>query len=144
MLRIVLMVLFFYSMVVQAQPTKGSEHISTVYKLDPVIYDVKGMGNWKKGRQVGQVRLVITRTHRRDDVFLQWIQWNKKGPEKIKSTVQITEVQQMANFKTTFIRREKDKKHRQIVLGLENQHDKTLSRAIIQVQDVGLYTCHFE
>ena len=142
MLRVLLLLLL--PMVVNAQSMKNSEFLSSVYKLPAAIYDVKGMGNWKKGRDSGQIRLVITRTKRRDDVFLQWIQWNKKGPEKIKSTVQITEIQQMANFKTTFIRREKDKKNRQIVLGLENQHDKTLSRAIIQVQDVGLYTCHFE
>ena len=64
-----------FSIGVEAEPTKSSEFISTIYKLDPVIYDVKGMGNWKKGRQAGQVRLVITRTHRRDDVFLQWIQY---------------------------------------------------------------------
>ncbi len=132
------------SLGIEAQPAKGSEFISTVYKLDPVIYDVKGMGNWKKGRQSGQVRLVITRTSRRDDVFLQWIVWDKKGPKEIKSTVQISEIQQMANFKTTFIRREKGEKNRQIVLGLENQHDKTQSRVIIQVQNVGLYTCQFE
>ncbi len=133
-----------FSLGAQAQPAKSSEFISTVYKLDPVIYDVKGMGNWKKGREAGQVRLVITRTSRRDDVFLQWITWDKKGPKNIKSTVQISEIQLEANFKTTFIRREKGKKNRQIVLGLENQYDKTSSRAIIQVQDVGLYTCQFE
>ena len=136
--------LLWVSMGVEAQPAKSSEFISTVYKLDPVIYDVKGMGNWKKGRQSGQVRLVITRTSRRDDVFLQWVVWDKKGPKEIKSTVQISEIQQMANFKTTFIRREKGLKNRQIVLGLENQYDKTQSRVIIQVQDMGLYTCQFE
>ncbi len=142
MLRVLLLLLL--SMVVNAQSMKNSEFLSSVYKLPAAIYDVKGMGNWKKGRDSGQIRLVITRTKRRDDVFLQWVQWNKKGPELVKSTVQVIEIQQMANFKTTFIRREAGKKNRQIVLGLENQHDKTLSRAIIQIDGIGLYHFRFD
>jgi len=141
-LRVLLLLLL--SMVVNAQSMKNSEFLSSVYKLPAAIYDVKGMGNWKKGRDSGQIRLVITRTKRRDDVFLQWVQWNKKGPELVKSTVQVIEIQQMANFKTTFIRREAGKKNRQIVLGLENQHDKTLSRAIIQIDGIGLYHFRFD
>ena len=142
MLRVLLLLLL--PMVVNAQSMKNSEFLSSVYKLPAAIYDVKGMGNWKKGRDSGQIRLVITRTKRRDDVFLQWVQWNKKGPELVKSTVQVIEIQQMANFKTTFIRREAGKKNRQIVLGLENQHDKTLSRAIIQIDGIGLYHFRFD
>ncbi len=142
MLRVLLWLLL--PMVVNAQSMKNSEFLSSVYKLPAAIYDVKGMGKWKKGRDSGQIRLVITRTKRRDDVFLQWVQWNKKGPELVKSTVQITEIQQAANFKTTFIRRETGKKGRQMVLGLEDQHDKTLSRAIIQIEGVGLYHCRFD
>jgi len=141
-LRVLLLLLL--PMVVNAQSMKNSEFLSSVYKLPAAIYDVKGMGNWKKGRDSGQIRLVITRTKRRDDVFLQWVQWNKKGPELVKSTVQVIEIQQMANFKTTFIRREAGKKNRQIVLGLENQHDKTLSRAIIQIDGIGLYHFRFD
>ena len=52
---------------------------SDVHKLGASIYDVKGMGNWKKGSRGGQVRLVITRMAKQDEVFLQWVQWNEKG-----------------------------------------------------------------
>lgn len=121
-----------------------SDTIDDVYKLSPFIYDVKGMGNWQKGSRGGQIRLVITRTQKRDEVFLQWVQWNEKGPELIKSTVAIKEIQQAGKFKVDFIRRETIGHARQIVLGLENLHDKSSSRAIIQVQDLGLYSCRME
>ena len=118
--------------------------INDVYKLSPFIYDVKGMGNWKKGSRGGQIRLVITRTQKQDEVFLQWVQWNEKGPELIKSTIAVKEIQQEGRFQVDFIRRETIGHRRQIVLGLENLHDKSSSRAIIQVEDVGIYNCKLE
>jgi len=121
-----------------------SKTIDDVYKLSPYIYDVKGMGNWKVGSRAGQVRLVITRTNKRDEMFLQWVQWNDKGPELIRSTVAIKEIQLAGRFKVDYIRRETIDGRRQIVLGLENLHDKSTSRAIIHVQDIGLYSCRIE
>jgi len=67
-----------------------------------------------------------------------------KGPEKIASTLMVREIQDMANFKVIFIRRETIDGKRQIVLGLENMLDKTNLRAILDVTDVGYYTCRFE
>lgn len=123
---------------------KGSSSVADVYKLSPSIYDVKGMGNWQKGSRGGQIRLVITRTQKQDEVFLQWVQWDDKGPEIVKSTMAIKEIQQQGRFKVDFIRRETVGHSRKIVLGLENLYDKTSLRAIIQVQDLGVYSCKFE
>jgi hypothetical protein len=123
---------------------KGSSSVADVYKLSPSIYDVKGMGNWQKGSRGGQIRLVITRTDKQDEVFLQWVQWDDKGPEIVKSTMAIKEIQQQGRFKVDFIRRETVGHSRKIVLGLENLYDKTSLRAIIQVQDLGVYSCTFE
>jgi len=115
-----------------------------VYKLSPYIYDVKGMGNWQVGSRSGQIRLVITRTNKQDEMFLQWVQWNEKGPELIKSTVALKEIQKAGRFKVDYIRRETISGRRQIVLGLENLYDKSASRAIIHVQGIGLYQLKME
>lgn len=117
---------------------------SDAYNLGASIYDVKGMGNWKKGSRGGQIRLVITRMAKQDEVFLQWVQWNDKGPELVKSTVKIKEIEEKGRFKVDFIRRETVGHSRQILLGLENLYDKSLSRVVIQVQDLGVYTSQFE
>jgi len=143
-MRLFLIILFSISQLTFAQRAKESEHLTDVYKLPASIYDVKGMGNWKKGSKAGQIRLVIARSNKRDEVFLQWVQWNMKGPEKIASTLMVREIQDMANFKVIFIRRETIDGKRQIVLGLENMLDKTNLRAILDVTDVGYYTCRFE
>ena len=127
-----------------AQKIKDSQHITDVYKLPASIYDVKGMGNWKKGNRAGQIRLVIARSKKRDEVFLQWVQWDIKGPSEVASTVMIREIQDMANFKITYIRRETINGKRQIALGLEDMHDKGTLKAIIDVTDVGYYTCRFQ
>ena len=117
---------------------------SDVHKPGASIYDVKGMGNWKKGSRGGQVRLVITRMAKQDEVFLQWVQWNEKGPEKVKATAKIKEIEERGRFQVDFIRRETEGHSRQIVLGLENLHDKSSTRIVIQVQDLGIYTSKFE
>ena len=124
-----------------AQQGKKPQHLEQVYKLPAAIYDVKGMGKWKKGTDTGQLRLVIARTNKRDEVYLQWVKWDKQGPNKVVSTVMVKEIQEAANFKTTFIRRETIEGHRQIVLGLENLYDKSSSRAILHVTGVGRYSC---
>lgn len=126
-----------------AQRSKDPDHLKMVYKLAPAVYDVKGMGNWKKGREAGQIRLVIARTHKRDEVYLQWVKWDADGPVEVKSTVLINEIQDAANFKTTFIRRETIDGKRQIVLGLENHYDKMSSRIALEVLDVGRYQSRF-
>lgn len=143
-MRLFLIILLAISQLTFAQRAKDSQHVTDVYKLPAAIYDVKGMGNWKKGNKAGQVRLVIARSNKRDEVFLQWVQWDKKGPEKVASTIMVREIQDMANFKVTFIRRETINGKRQIVLGLENHYDKGQSRAILDVTDVGRYTCRFD
>lgn len=122
-----------------AQQGKDVKHINDVYKLPPSIYDVKGMGNWKKGSDYGQIRLVITRSSRRDEVYLQWVKWSNGGPESVVSTIIIKEIQESANYKTTFIRRETNNGNRQIVIGLENLHDKTSSKMIVYITGVGRY-----
>jgi len=139
MLRLIILLLVVCTSQVQA--AKKSEHLTTVFNLPADIYDVKGIGNWRKGEAAGQIRLVIARSNKRDEVFLQWVLWNDKGPEKVKTTLQIQEIQQEANFKITFIRRETVKGVRQLILGLENLYDKSAARAIIEINDVGRYTC---
>ncbi len=139
MLRLCLLALMVIASQVQA--VKKNEHLTTVYNLPAAIYDVKGIGNWRKGEMAGQIRLVIARSNKRDEVFLQWVLWNDKGPETVKTTLQINEIQQEANFKTTFIRRETVKGVRQLILGLENLYDKSAARAIIEINDVGRYSC---
>lgn len=124
-----------------SQQGKDPKHLNDVYKLPAAIYDVKGIGQWKKGADTGQLRLVIARTNKRDEVYLQWVKWGKKGPEKVVSTVMVKEIQESANYKTTFIRRESINGNRQIVLGLENLHDKSTGRAILDVTGVGRYSC---
>ena len=124
-----------------AQQGKKPQHLDQVYKLPAAIYDVKGMGKWKKGADTGQIRLVIARTNKRDEVYLQWVKWDKQGPNKVVSTVMVKEIQEAANFKTTFIRRETIDGSRQIVLGLENLYDKSSSRATLHVTGVGRYRC---
>lgn len=136
--------LFCLSLINIVHAEKSSATVADVYKLSPAIYDVKGMGNWQKGSRGGQIRLVITRMEKQDEVFLQWVQWNDKGPETVKSTVAVKEIQQQGRFKVDFIRRETVGHTRKIVLGLENLYDKSSSRAVIQVQDLGVYSCKFE
>lgn len=126
------------------QRLKNSQFLKEVYKLSPAIYDVKGMGNWKKGKQAGQIRLVLARSARQDEVFLQWVSWGKKGPESVVSTVQVTEIAKKARFKVSFIRREASDGNRNIVLGLENLYDKSAARAVIEVRGVGVYHCKIE
>jgi hypothetical protein len=123
---------------------KNSATMDDVLQLGPSIYDVKGMGSWQKGSRSGQVRLVIARMKKQDDIFLQWVQWNEKGPELVKSTVKIKEIEQQGRYQVDFIRRETFGHSRQIVLGLENLHDKSSTRVVIQVQDLGVYTFKFE
>jgi hypothetical protein len=123
------------------EPRQGMADASN---LGVSIYDVKGMGNWQKGSRGGQIRLIITRMAKQDEVFLQWVQWNDKGPELVKSTVAIKEIQEKGRYKVDFIRRETSGHTRHIVLGLENLYDKSSTRVIIEVQDLGLYTCKFE
>ncbi len=127
-----------------ALASKESQFIKDVYGLSASIYDVKNVGNWAKGKKEGQVRLVITRSKKRDDIFLQWVSWDHKGPKKVESTIEVQEIRDMANFKLTYVRREKIEGKRQIVLGLENLYDKTPSKAMIQVTGVGEYRCYVE
>lgn len=117
-----------------------SPQLKLVHELDPLIYDVKGMGKWQKGSRKGQVRLVLTRTEKKDGAFLQWVRWNKKGPVKVEYTTAISELQSQGHFKVTFIRREViSNNERRIVLGLENHYDKSTQRAYIWVTDMGTY-----
>ena len=143
-LVLVLISVFVVSASAQGQRLKNSEFLKDAMTLSPFIYDVKGMGNWKKGKQAGQIRLVIARSARQDEIFLQWVSWDDKGPHSIKSTVQVKEVEQRGRYKVSFIRREASNGGRKIILGLENLHDKITSRAVIEVQDVGLYHCTLE
>ncbi|EAT13718.1 hypothetical protein HF888_09775 [Bermanella marisrubri] len=123
-----------------ANDHESSVHLNMVHQLDPLIYDVKGMGQWQKGSRKGQIRLVLTRTEKQDGAFIQWVRWNKKGPVSVEYTTQIAELQTEGNFKVTFIRREVLNEHeRRMVLGLENKHDKSIQRAYIWVTDMGTY-----
>jgi hypothetical protein len=141
MIRLILMyiVLLTGSSLVYSQQGKDTEFLRDVYDLSASIYDIKGVGKWQKGSDYGQLRLVVARSNKRDEVYLQWVKWSRKGPLKVVSTVMIKEIQQSANFKTTFIRREIVEEKRQIVLGLENLHDKSSSRAVIEITGVGRY-----
>lgn len=139
-----LLCLLLLSLPAHGVGTKTTEHLKAVMALPAVIYDIKGMGQWQKGKEVGQIRLVITRNDKRDDVFLQWVVWDQNGPKEVKSTQFIKEILEEGNFKTTFIRRENTMNERRITVGLENQYDKTQWRVIISIDDVGVYHCQFE
>jgi hypothetical protein len=141
MIRLILMyiVLLTGSSLVYSQQGKDTQFLRDVYDLPASIYDIKGVGKWQKGSDYGQLRLVVARSNKRDEVYLQWVKWSRKGPLKVVSTVMIKEIQESANFKTTFIRREIVEEKRQIVLGLENLHDKSSSRAVIEITGVGRY-----
>ncbi len=115
-----------------------------VMDLSPAIYDVKGMGQWSMGSKSGQIRLVITRDSKRDQVFLQWVVWRDKQPHKVESTIGISELNQEDRYSITFIRREADDHGRQIVLGLEDRHTKEALRAFIRIKEMGLYQCHIK
>ena len=136
--------LLLFSVSVHGVGSKTTPYLKDVMALPAAIYDVKGMGKWQKGKEVGQIRLVITRNDKRDDVFIQWVSWDLNGPKQVKSTQFIKEILEEGNFKTTFIRRENNMDVRQITVGLENQHDKTHSRAVISIDDVGVYHCEFQ
>ncbi len=146
MLRLILS-LILWSLIcgsAHGQTIKKSMHSPLVTALPAAIYDVKGIGNWRKGEVGGQIRLVITRSKKRDEVFLQWVQWVDKEPKKVQKTVQVKEIQQEANFKTTFIRRETVGGVPQLILGLESLYDKSSSRAFIKIDGVGRYHCHIQ
>jgi hypothetical protein len=138
---IILTLLFTWSGLSYSQQSKAPLHLDDIYKLPASLYDVKGVGPWKAGNDSGQLRLVIARTNKRDEVYLQWVKWNEKGPEKVVSTVMIKEIQASANYKTTFIRIKSMAGKRQVVLGLENLHDKSSSKAEIEIIGVGRYNC---
>ncbi len=138
---IILTLLFTWSGLSYSQKSKAPQHLDDIYKLPASLYDVKGVGPWKAGNDSGQLRLVIARTNKRDEVYLQWVKWNEKGPEKVVSTVMIKEIQASANYKTTFIRIKSMAGKRQVVLGLENLHDKSSSKAEIEIVGVGRYNC---
>jgi hypothetical protein len=138
---LILTLLLTWSALSYSQQAKDPEHLKDIYGLPASLYDVKGVGRWKKGNDSGQIRLVIARSNKRDEVYLQWVKWNKKGPEKVVSTIIVKEIQDSANYKITFIRTEGVGEKRRIVLGLENLYDKTSSRAEIEIINVGRYNC---
>lgn len=118
--------------------------MKAAYDLAPAIYDVKGMGQWAMGSKSGQVRLVITRTKKRDEVYLQWVVWTEGEPSHVESTISVSEINNHERFNITFIRREVNEGVRQIVLGLEDRRTKEPLRAFIQVKEMGLYHCQIK
>jgi hypothetical protein len=138
---LILTLLLAWSALSYSQQAKFPDHLEDINNLPASLYDVKGVGQWKKGSDAGQIRLVIARSNKRDEVYLQWVKWNQKGPEKVVSTVMVKEIQASANYKTTFIRTENVGEKRIIVLGLENLYDKTSSKAEIEVREIGRYSC---
>lgn len=124
--------------------TLANEGMKAVYDLPAHVYDVKGMGKWSMGTKSGQVRLVITRHKKRDEVYLQWVQWQDEQPTEVKSTISISEINETDRFLITFIRREVQDGVRQIVLGLEDKRTKEALKAEIQVKEMGLYQCQIK
>ncbi len=112
-----------------------------VFKLAPEIYDVKGMGNWTSGNQSGQIRLVITRTNRRDEVYLQWVSWDDFGPKALITSVPVDEINLEAPYKTLYIRKETVRNEHSISLGLEDRHTKQIFKATIKTFGIGKYDC---
>jgi len=137
-LRIILLLMLVSPMV------WGNGALKSVLDLTPSIYDVKGMGQWSMGSKSGQIRLVITRDSKRDQVFLQWVVWRDNQPFSVESTVGISELNREDRYSVTFIRREADDSGRQIVLGLEDRHTKEAMRAFIRIKEMGLYQCHIQ
>jgi len=119
-------------------------NMKAAYGLSPFVYDVKGMGQWSMGSKSGQVRLVITRDKKRDEVFLQWVAWDEGEPVHVESTISVTEINKDDRYSITFIRREVNEGVRQIVLGLEDRRTKDVLRAFIQVKEMGLYHCQIK
>lgn len=119
-------------------------NMKAAYGLSPFVYDVKGMGQWSMGSKSGQVRLVITRDKKRDEVYLQWVAWDEGEPVHVESTIAVTEINRDDRYSITFIRREVNDGVRQIVLGLEDRRTKDVLRAFIQVKEMGLYHCQIK
>lgn len=119
-------------------------NMKAAYGLSPHVYDVKGMGQWSMGSKSGQVRLVITRDKKRDEVYLQWVAWDEGEPVHVESTIAVTEINRDDRYSITFIRREVNDGVRQIVLGLEDRRTKDVLRAFIQVKEMGLYHCQIK
>lgn len=115
--------------------------LKAAYELTPSVYDVKGLGNWSMGSKAGQLRLVITRNKKRDEVYLQWVAWQDDAPFKVESTIGVTEINNDERYTITFIRREVSDGTRKIVLGLEDRRTKEQLRAFIQVKELGIYHC---
>ena len=80
-------------------------NMKAAYGLSPFVYDVKGMGQWSMGSKSGQVRLVITRDKKRDEVYLQWVAWDEGEPVHVESTIAVTEINRDDRYSITFIRR---------------------------------------
>lgn len=114
---------------------------SEVQSIGAHIYDVKGIGSWQRQGMSGQVRMIITRNSRRDDVYLQWVAWRDGSPKAIIASDAVSEINNDANYQVRAISSQILQGKPQITLSLEDKYSKEMLRGIIRVIDVGVFEC---
>ncbi|MCP5334968.1 MAG: hypothetical protein H7A08_04660 [Oceanospirillaceae bacterium] len=115
--------------------------LSEVQAVGAHIYDVKGIGSWQRQGMSGQVRMVITRSSRRDDVYLQWVAWRDGSPRAIIASDAVVAINEDANYQVRAISSQIMQGKPVITLSLEDKYSKEMLRGVIRVLDVGVYEC---
>lgn len=115
--------------------------LSEVQAVGAHIYDVKGIGSWQRQGMSGQVRMVITRSSRRDDVYLQWVAWRDGSPRAIIASDAVVAINEDANYQVRAISSQIMQGKPVITLSLEDKYSKEMLRGVIRVLDVGGYEC---
>lgn len=115
--------------------------LSEVQAVGAHIYDVKGIGSWQRQGMSGQVRMVITRSSRRDDIYLQWVAWRDGSPRAIIASDAVVAINEDANYQVRAISSQIMQGKPVITLSLEDKYSKEMLRGVIRVLDVGVYEC---
>lgn len=97
MLRSVLAAVFVIGLV--PLPAFADELIDGIKTIPAAVEDVRIGGTWARGKDVGQYRLVVTRSGG-DDItarlFVQWVAYEDAGESKVTDTIEIKEFAELA------------------------------------------------
>lgn len=135
----------------QDVPTKAPQNLQAeipyvdsaaeVLSIGAHIYDVKGIGSWQNAHMMGQIRMVITRNSKRDDIYLQWVAWRDDTPKAIVASEAVEGINRDANYRVKAISSQIMQGKPQITLSLEDKYSKELLRGVIRIIDVGRFEC---
>jgi hypothetical protein len=112
-----------------------------VLSIGAHIYDVKGIGSWQNAHMMGQIRMVITRNSKRDDIYLQWVAWRDDTPKAIVASEAVEGINRDANYRVKAISSQIMQGKPQITLSLEDKYSKEMLRGVIRIIDVGRFEC---